>query len=1135
MWGTSFADLAKIASEQAAEYAKSQQLFNLDGLQAVVGADDEDEENELLAEPTSGERIVTESPSSLEDGNGAAVSGAIEDGGGGGKSEDDVKVTEKKQSIVDESAVNGDGIKAEGNEESAPVIDEQMSNSISANQNGTIEDKKIAPIDENDDADDETQRLESMASIPLDDETTPSPDDDDKEESNDVDVASVEPSIPHAHPMHRGSTLSSSSGNVIDNGGGESSSHPPLGAAPIAPSDDQQSSPDQKSPDQKPPVAAAAMPSMKSMIASQVQLFASNDVNALEEQQSVDNTTLTSVDDDDDENNTTLTSEVGVEDDDEGDDGWADDDFGNGFDDEQAPVVELESTTTPPQTTVIVTPSVPAAVTEVSEEAARTEELPVANEGTNDDEDDDDTPLASTRQHKQETSSNETKKKEVPEEVIQQFMSQIQRIDEHHQEEFKNMTASYEKKISYLEEKLVAALAVEKMVVDEGVDAMTGTAAVVVEAPKLAAVHEEYKLKLARMEEKYEGMLEKQMDDLERLETENGELLTEVDGLRKHKAATAEKLGHLQKSVASIHEDQKQKIGKLESQVSDLQGELGSCTVQVQELESSLATATSEKQEAITQYENLKSRVKIVATELKERRQECRELNTHVNTLQSENALLKTAKDTFQKDLEQLKKSHENDDVERMELRDTLTKTQSDLQSVTQQLASKESVTEKTLLAYKKKAQAALGLANARAATAQAARDEMEMEVQTSKNAAVEAEERARVAETQQFKIVKNVEEERRVWEKEKVMLETEREQGRKKAEEMEERIETLDRDLGETLESHRRLEEEVATLEEDFKKEASKTCDLTTELSAEKSLSADLERRLEIARLEHERSAAAAFFAKQKEMQKEDQEKLTSERGGRPQNTEADGTIALLQEELDGANEAIKELKEALKGALLANTSSDTNSSSYDTSNHLLSLSSTQAAHSSNKTNSSTPLFFALEKQAELQSAQDEIYRLANLLSDAETSKNDAYENMNKMRQKMEDAEARLKRYEKLGHSQATNTHNSLTSATSSFLSSSSRRHIGGAAAAGDTDGPNTFNASLNLEYLKNVTLRYLRAQTLSEKRALVPVLSAVLCLTEEERNEARRAVESSGGLQAVGSTFIEAVETANFSSLFS
>jgi len=68
---------------------------------------------------------------------------------------------------------------------------------------------------------------------------------------------------------------------------------------------------------------------------------------------------------------------------------------------------------------------------------------------------------------------------------------------------------------------------------------------------------------------------------------------------------------------------------------------------------------------------------------------------------------------------------------------------------------------------------------------------------------------------------------------------------------------------------------------------------------------------------------------------------------------------------------------------------------------------------------------------------------------------------------------------------------------------------------------------ASANIEYLKHVMLRYLRARTTNEKRALLPVIAAVLCLTSDEKRSVERAVEESGGLSGMGNAFLESLET--------
>merc|ERR1719162_1799770 len=110
------------------------------------------------------------------------------------------------------------------------------------------------------------------------------------------------------------------------------------------------------------------------------------------------------------------------------------------------------------------------------------------------------------------------------------------------------------------------------------------------------------------------------------------------------------------------------------------------------------------------------------------------------------------------------------------------------------------------------------------------------------------------------------------------------------------------------------------------------------------------------------------------------------------------------------------------------------------------------------------TPLFYAMEKQAELTQARDEIARLANLVGDAESSKQEATDDMLAMKQLMEDAESRLQRHEQL------------------------------------QKRPDE-QESVNLEYLKNIMLSYLNATSIQEKKALLPVIGTVLCLTQQEQ----------------------------------
>jgi hypothetical protein len=229
----------------------------------------------------------------------------------------------------------------------------------------------------------------------------------------------------------------------------------------------------------------------------------------------------------------------------------------------------------------------------------------------------------------------------------------------------------------------------------------------------------------------------------------------------------------------------------------------------------------------------------------------------------------------------------------------------------------------------------------------------------------------------------------------------------------------------------------------------------------------------------------------------------------------------------LEGANEAIRELKQALQSAIMKSSSSQDGDEIYPRSTIGIDGGVMEGMHldgdgfppprngrtSNGSGNASTPLFFALEKQSELNTARDEINRLANLLGDAESSKMEAYDAMDDMRRNMEEAEARLKRYEKLG---------SAAAGSRQSKSEQMAPNVGNGHGSFQNNGSSS-DGMVNLEYLKNIMMRYLTAKSLAEKKALVPVVSAVLCLTAEEQAQASTTVEQSGGLEGVGHALFE------------
>ena len=301
---------------------------------------------------------------------------------------------------------------------------------------------------------------------------------------------------------------------------------------------------------------------------------------------------------------------------------------------------------------------------------------------------------------------------------------------------------------------------------------------------------------------------------------------------------------------------------------------------------------------------------------------------------------------------------------------------------------------------------------------------------------------------------------------------------------------------------------------------------------------------------------------------------------------TDSDGTIVVLQQELRASNDAIKELKEVMRKILIFNPAAvehmsnlkglglitprismddeidiaadlQGNSDDNDDDGHLDPDVSSTDIGGSGIGNNSNPLFYVIEKQSELKTTREEIVRLAGMLGDAESAKVEAFEAMDDMRRKMEEAEARLRRFEKLG-SAASSNNPKLGGGSNRPGQLPHYRHqkqhlnkgdYGGNRFSIGNDDISSTNVSgssnnsisshndstTNLEYLKNVMLSYLNAKTLNEKKALVPVVGAVLELTADEQMNAIQSLEESAGMQGVGTSFLENVQTNGLYGIFS
>jgi hypothetical protein len=347
--------------------------------------------------------------------------------------------------------------------------------------------------------------------------------------------------------------------------------------------------------------------------------------------------------------------------------------------------------------------------------------------------------------------------------------------------------------------------------------------------------------------------------------------------------------------------------------------------------------------------------------------------------------------------------------------------------------------------------------------------------------------------------------------------------------------VSSLHAELEETTEKRVELVAELEQLTSDLSEQKEKNADLRDHMIITNTLCESLQREVGDLNEEVQRSSAVAF-----KRAKDNGEASTAEshidsrsfsnlsvNGVAIDRQESDGTIIMLQQELQGANEAIAELKLALRTAILERVDND-----YARDKGV-SVRGAEAVHDgvagggggeSNTGNESTPLFFAIEKQNELKTARDEINRLANLLGDAESSKQDAYDAMEDMRQKMEEANSRLLRYERLGMKSA-RPQVSHHSSYGPFRSNASGGHS--SVLGDDARIQAGSDSAVNLEYLKNIMLRFLTATTLADRRKLVPVVATVLCLTPEEQAQAISSVERTAGLTGVASSFWENIES--------
>ena len=555
-------------------------------------------------------------------------------------------------------------------------------------------------------------------------------------------------------------------------------------------------------------------------------------------------------------------------------------------------------------------------------------------------------------------------------------------------------------------------------------------------------------------------------------------------------------------------------------------------------LQASLSTVQRDLESSDENYANLKSRVKIVATELKERRVECRNLSLNVQELTMLKASLEADKNDYQMKASKFEKLVEEKGEQIDSLQNNVTELRMNVKKKEKELAEKGSIGNKALTTYKKKAQASLANSNARAATANQAREDAEIDATNARNDAENALKAASEAEVDKEAAIAKALEEVQIFVDQIEDLKAERDNLKTELSDYQVAIAKSIEEVKEANKNREEMLEEWTTKGGQLEKEQDTVSSLEQDIAISRIKNKELEDQIYFLKEESENYASAAFMARQKDSPHNGNNNDAKPSATSQEPAESDGTIVMLQQELKIANDVIKDLKEALGAILLTNPASVEPKEIIESMK--LSSPSNDGVESrmpngnGNSKPESTPLFFAFEKQAELNTARNEITRLAALLGDAESTKMEASEAMQEMKTKMEEAESRLRRYEKLAPANGSRQGSSSYPGSQSY---GNRRTYAMSPAVTNKD--NTAMSSQNdstvsLEYLKNIMLRYMNANSLNEKRALVPVIGAVLELTPDELTLAMQNVEKSAGVTGVGVSLIESMQNKGLSGLF-
>lgn len=655
----------------------------------------------------------------------------------------------------------------------------------------------------------------------------------------------------------------------------------------------------------------------------------------------------------------------------------------------------------------------------------------------------------------------------IPDNVLEQYSRQMQRLEENFQQERAEMERQHAAELAQL---------------------------------KASFTHDACEAARHELQESLQKQIGEKDDQLHELMRINEGMKLKMDVYKREVTGMQQLLEARDSDLGQASEQHSRGLQALEQKLLQTEELKAKFEKDATELQAKLDSKLSEFEYLKKDHADLKTRVKAVATELKERRVECRELHAQLEEKDAASAQLREQIENLNVHLAQLDR-HGTDKEEEMEqLRAQLVDAKLDLEKAEKVRQEQAAKAEKVLVDYKRKAQNSLSMANSRAATAIQAKEEAEMEARAARQTADSAMDKAVRAELSSKEAVAEARAYVKDMEKEKAQAVKDMQEATEKLAAVEARLGDVENQLAQSTAAHEKASGDLKGTKASLREAQGNIARLEDELAHSQSLANRLRNDVATLREQLQRAEAKVREAEEKEESEHDASKpdkaTREELAGRPTR---DAAIRILQEELREANNTIAELKQALANAVEQN---DKNGLPPRTGQDG-SVGAASPNYATNGDSSSTPLFYAMEKQAELNTARDEITRLANLLSSVQSERMEAVESMELMRKRMEESEARLMRFEKLG-------------------------------AAGDTrvsstavNGGEKASGAVNIEYLKNIVLRYLNAKTLAEKKALVPVIGAVLCLTPDEQQAAINALEHSGSLGGVGTSLFESLSS--------